>query len=64
MKSKEDREREFREDFKALLEKHGAEFELDTYGYSDCVSSKAVITMHSDYDENNEIARDFCEFDL
>lgn len=64
MKTNEDREREFRKDFKALLEKHGAEFDLEIGGHPECRVASATITMYSKYDENDEITHDFCEFDL
>jgi hypothetical protein len=64
-KTSEEREKEFRADFKALLEKHGAEFEVTDDGKSYGMHRGiACVTMMSVYNENNELAKDFSEFEL
>lgn len=58
------REAAFRADLTALLDRHGAELQVtdDGKGYG-MQSGVCRVTMTTIY-ENNELAKDFCEFDL
>jgi len=65
MKSKEELESDFRNDLELLLIKHGAEIEItdDNKDYG-MHSGIVVITIMSKWNKNNELIRNFCEFQL
>lgn len=65
VKTGKQREDDFRADFKDLLEKHGAEFELTDDGRSYGMQSPIVrITMMGIWDADGKHLADFSEFDL
>ena len=66
MTTAEEREMHFREELDQLLNRHGAEIELDINGRHVMGRPVATITMNAIYDDSGsgDMLADFCEFEL
>lgn len=66
MKTAQESEKAFREDFELFLKKHHAEYEITDDGASYGMHHGiVVITIMSDYDwQADAQTREFCEFNL
>ena len=65
MKTKEEREKHFREELRQLLSRHQAELDIGDdgkpYGMQ---SGVATITMESIWNDDGDLIADFCEFEI
>ena len=65
MKTKEELEKDFRDDLKLLLEKHNAEMDITDDGKSYGMHSSIVtISIMSTWDDKGETTSKFCEFNI
>jgi len=65
MKTKEQREKEFREELGALLEKHLASIEMQDTGLGFMPEWEMFVVMDSEYDHiTNELVLEYAEFRL
>lgn len=63
MKDTEQRQKDFRSDLAKLLDKHGADMDLEEEAYYGG-RSHICVTMMSIFDDEGEITHDYCEFEL
>ena len=63
MKTKEERESEFRKDLAELLEMHNAEMDM-TYGEHGGGHGEMTISMNEEYDAEGNISKPYFEFML
>lgn len=65
MKTRDQREKEFREDLAALLEKHGAEIEIQDEGLGYMPRPAIFVCMQSAYDDDlGQTVLEYTEFKL
>ena len=62
MKTAKERESAFRKDLAALLDKHGAELDIDDDGLA--WRAKITVIMNSRYCDDSEMTHEHREFDL
>lgn len=64
MKTKEEREKAFREDLRQLLLRHNADFEIDEEGEYDEIHGVVYISMPRERDSDGNITFERCDFTL